>query len=204
MVYTVDDIEKDLKKLSVKEFYMKYLIRSENWYFEKILGIQEKDIIKTIDDFKLIVSDSMNVSFNSIAMVGSGKVGYSLSPKKFLKPFSIDNNASDIDIAIISSELFNYFWKLFRKSYTVTQDKLYQYISRGIYRGYISDSDLIQVKNCRTEWVKYSSPAKKELQGKLYFQHEIHFRIYRDWNDMEEYHIQSIEQLKGGIDKNGN
>ena len=30
----------------------------------------------------------------------------------------------------------------------------------------------------------------------MYFKHEINFRIYRDWNDMMEYHIQSIEELK--------
>lgn len=37
----------------------------------------------------------------------------------------------------------------------------------------------------------------------MYFKHEIHYRIYRDWKDLEEYHIQSIEQLKGDLNGYG-
>ena len=37
MIYTADDIKSDLIKINVKEFYMKYLLRADNWYFEKIL-----------------------------------------------------------------------------------------------------------------------------------------------------------------------
>ena len=36
MIYTEDDIKKDLLKTNVKEFYMKYLLRADNWYFERI------------------------------------------------------------------------------------------------------------------------------------------------------------------------
>ena len=45
MIYTEDDIKQDLLKTNVKEFYMKYLLRADNWYFERILNIDEKDII---------------------------------------------------------------------------------------------------------------------------------------------------------------
>ena len=53
MIYTEDDIKKDLLKTNVKEFYMKYLLRADNWYFERILNIDEKDIIHAVDDFKM-------------------------------------------------------------------------------------------------------------------------------------------------------
>ncbi len=204
MVFTEENIKDDLVNSSVREFYMKYLLRADNWYFENVLNIDEKDIIHAIDDFKMLVSDAMHIGFNNVVMVGSAKIGYSLSPNKFLKTFTDEGDSkSDIDIAIISPYLFEHFWKLFRASYDVTNDGLYKYISRGIYRGYISDRHLCDIEECRVEWLAMSNEATKQLQRKLYFKHEIHYRIYRDWKDMEEYHIQSIEQLKGKVGNYG-
>lgn len=200
MNYSKEEIERDLKEFDVREFYMKYLLRADNWYFENILGISEKDILHTVDDFKMLVSDSMDIGFNNVVMVGSGKIGYSLSPKKFMKPFYDEGEEkSDIDIAIISPQLFDYFWKLFRKSYNVTNKKYYSYIARGIYRGYISDMDLMNIDECRVAWAEKSSITTKRLQRSMYFRHEIHYRIYRDWKDLEEYHVDAIKQLKGEI-----
>lgn len=205
MLYTEENIKTDLINTSVKSFYMKYLLRADNWYFEKVLDVEEKDIIHAVDDFKMLVSDAIGVGFNNVVMVGSAKTGYSLSPKKFLKTFTDEGEQkSDIDIAIISPQLFDYFWKLFRESYDITYHKDYKYISRGIYRGYISDTDLHKIENCRVQWLDRSNKATRQLQRKMYFKHEIHYRIYRDWKDMEEYHIQSIEQIKGEIEKYGN
>lgn len=93
MIYTEDDIKKDLLKTNVKEFYMKYLLRADNWYFERILNIDEKDIIHAVDDFKMLVSDAFDIGFNNTVMVGSAKLGMSLSPKNFI------------------SQLFRYFSK---------------------------------------------------------------------------------------------
>lgn len=204
MIYTEDDIKQDLLKTNVKEFYMKYLLRADNWYFERILNIDEKDIIHAVDDFKMLVSDAFDIGFNNTVIVGSAKLGVSLSPEKFLKHFTDEgDNQSDIDIAIISTQLFDYFWRLFRMSYNITNKKYYRYISRGIYRGYISDTDLLNIEECRVEWIKKSNAATKSLQRDMYFKHEIHYRIYRDWKDLEEYHIQSIEQLKGDLNGYG-
>lgn len=200
MIYTEEKIKEDLLNSSVRDFYMKYLLRADNWYFEKILQIDEKDIIHAVDDFKMLVSGAMDIGFNNVVMVGSAKIGYSLSPKKFLKTFTDEGESrSDIDIAIISPQLFDYFWKLFRNSYDVTKEGFYRYISRSIYRGYISDIDLHNIEECRVDWLGMSNESTRQLQRKMYFRHEIHYRIYRDWKDMEEYHMQVIEQLKGDV-----
>lgn len=204
MVYTEESIKEDLLNLRVKDFYLKYLLRSDNWYFENILEVDKKDIIHAVDDFKMLVSDAMNISFNNVVMVGSAKIGYSLSPQKKLKTFTDEGeDKSDIDIAIISPQLFDHFWKLFRVSYDVTRERFYRYISRSIYRGYISDADLHNIEECRMEWLELSNESTRQLQRKMYFKHEIHYRIYRDWKDMEEYHVQSIEHLKGVVGNYG-
>ena len=104
MSYTIEEIKYDLINCDVKQFYMKHIVRSDNWYFENILNIPQDKIITAVDDFKIIVSEAMGISYNSIMMVGSGKTGCSLSPTKHLKQFTIEptaENKSDIDIAII-------------------------------------------------------------------------------------------------------
>lgn len=67
MIYTEDDIKQDLLKTNVKEFYMKYLLRADNWYFERILNIDEKDIIHAVDDFKMLVSDAFDTPYRRYA-----------------------------------------------------------------------------------------------------------------------------------------
>ncbi|MBO6243024.1 MAG: hypothetical protein J6O41_00410 [Clostridia bacterium] len=197
MLYSEQSIRNDLLNISVKDFYMKYLLRADNWYFENILCIDAQNVIHAVDDFKMLVSEAMNIGYNNVVMVGSAKIGYSLSPNKFLKHFTDEGEEkSDIDIAIVSPYLFDFYWNMFRKSYDATKETLYQYISRAIYRGYISDRDMFNIEECRKEWVKLSSAATRQLQSKMYFKHDIHYRIYRDWKDMEEYHIQTIEKLK--------
>lgn len=197
MLYTENDIRQDLIRLTVKNFFLKYVVRTDNWYFREILNIPNEKILETIDLFKLIVSKSMNISFNNIVMVGSAKLGYSLSPNKALKKFEVeDDGKSDIDIAVISPQLFDIYWKFFRESYDVTKTNLYGYISRQIYRGYISERNLLEIDKCRIDWLDKSKEVRKKLKSEMYFKHEINFRIYRDWNDMMEYHIQSIEELK--------
>ena len=46
---------------------MKYLLRADNWYFERILNIDEKDIIHAVDDFKMLVSDAFDIGFNILS-----------------------------------------------------------------------------------------------------------------------------------------
>ncbi len=202
MSYTVDQIKYDLLNCDTKQFYMKHIVRSDNWYFENILNIPTDKIINAVDDFKIIVSDAMGISYNSIMMVGSGKTGYSLSPQKCLKAFTIEptaKNKSDIDIAIISSPIFDTLWKEFRKAYNVTNKRHYSYISREIYRGYINDKNINLIEPCRLFWKDISIDATKKLQQNMYFKHDISYRVYRSWEDFEEYNLESIDLLKSEV-----
>ena len=169
---TKEQIITDLKTLDSRNFYKKYIVKSNNWYLSNVLNIPEENIVDAIDTFRDIVSTNLQVSFNSIMMVGSGKIGYSLSPSKNLKPFTLnptDNIKSDIDIAIIASDIFEYFWKLFRKAYSLQNKHLYKYISRGIYRGYINDRNLKNINLCYSEWIDLSRNSNKNLQSQFIF-----------------------------------
>lgn len=201
MAYTLEEIKKDIVILPAKEFYIKYLLRSDNWYFETKLGKSKEDSIRKSDDFKAIVSQTLEISFNNIAIVGSSKTGCSLTPvsEQRSKLFRGFNDDSDIDIAIVSDKLFQKYWDLFRHSYSEVNKRYYNYISRGIYRGYINEKHLSVIDGCRKEWNEKSSSSKRILRNELYIQPEITYRLYRSWEDFEEYHIQSITEIKRGV-----
>ena len=201
MSFSLDEIKKDIKNLDCRQFYLQHIVRSDNWYFENILNYPQSELTKISDDFKMTISESMGISFNSIMIVGSSKVGYSLSPKeKTFAPFCADEKGgrkvSDIDVAIISSELFSYFWKLFRTSYSAKYNCTYQGLYNEIYRGYINEKKILNVDPCRQAWIQISAESKKLLADKLFIKHEITYRIYKSWEDFEEYNLKNISDLK--------
>lgn len=201
MSYSLDTIKRDIQNLNCRQFYLQHIVRSDNWYFENILQHSSAEISKISDDFRMTISESMGVSFNSIMIVGSGKVGYSLSPtNKMFAPFcekeGSGRKVSDIDVAIISSELYLKFWSLFRKSYASKYNSIYQKVYTEVYRGYINEKNILEVDGCRKEWLHISAESKKILADKLFIRHEITYRIYRSWEDFEEYNLKNIEKLK--------
>lgn len=201
MSYPLDSIKRDISDLDCRQFYLQHIVRSDNWYFENILNYPASEISKISDDFRMMISESMGISFNSIMIVGSGKIGYSLSPtEKLFSPFCVKGEngrkVSDIDVAIISSDLYLKFWNLFRKSYASKYNSTYKKIYNEIYRGYINEKNIQEVDECRKEWLQISSESKKILSDKLFIKHEITYRIYRNWEDFEEYNLKNIEKIK--------
>lgn len=205
MSYTIDEIKTDLSVLTAEQFYTKYIVCSENWYLENILKFPTTDRAYVLEEYRLIISNHLNISINSILMVGSGKIGYSLSPieKKKFKPFNMDEkirNISDLDIAIISPELFNTFWRSIRCSYKQIYKDLYEkHIFREIYRGYINERNLEEIDGCRKIWIDLVKGAKKKLMEEFYIKNEITFRLYNSWEDFQDYNIQNINKLKRGV-----
>lgn len=201
MSFSLDTIKRDIQTLNSRQFYLQHIVRSDNWYFENILKYPSSEISRISDDFRMTISESMGISFNSIMIVGSGKVGYSLSPTdKMFAPFCAKEGSgrkvSDIDVAIISSELFLKFWSLFRKSYSSKYYSTYQKVYNEVYRGYINEKNIQEVDGCRKEWLPISAESKRILADNLFIQHEITYRIYRSWEDFEEYNLKNIDKLK--------
>lgn len=208
MAYTLEQIKQDVAQYDSRQFYLKYIVRSDNWYFENVLNYSLAEIVKATDDFRMTVSESLGISFNSIMIVGSSKIGYSLSPtEKMFLPFSVDGDkraVSDIDVAIISSDLFMKFWWLFRKSYSSKYAYIYKDIYNEIYRGYINEKYINRVDECRREWAEIATVSKKKVAEQLFMKHEITYRIYRSWEDFEEYNLKNIEKIRIKMTEDGN
>lgn len=200
MTYSYEEIKNDILNLSVEEIYTKYLIRSENWYFENILKISGVQVHNCWDDFKLIVSEQLGIPHTDITWVGSAKTGYSFSPDNPLRLFQDD---SDIDVVIISNQLFEKYWWLYRECYNkIDKDSKWVYrkhVYYETYRGFINEENLMRIEGCRKCWNEVARHAKKKLQEKMFIKHAINFRIYRSWEDFKEYNFSSINKLKGVI-----
>ena len=132
MDFSIDTIKSDVVTLSTKDFLIKYLLKSDNWYFSEYLGLDSYMSIKRMECLKEILNDKLGVAYHNVLMVGSGKIGYSLSPFKKFKAFDED---SDIDIAIISIKMFNELWAKIRLASTEEYIS-YNSITSSIFRGF--------------------------------------------------------------------
>ncbi|MBZ2405151.1 hypothetical protein [Liquorilactobacillus hordei] len=193
MMETTEIIE-NLYKMKTEEFFFKYFVKSPTWYFEKVLSItSQQEEIDMLDIFRSIISKKLDIDFGNSQIVGSAKIGFSLNPNKHLKQFDDD---SDIDIAIISERIFNDLWKKLLEESASNYFINYARYSSCIFKGYLNDKTLstddftdINIQNSFSE-------ISKALRYELSIQHEINYRIYKDWRSFNIYQKKSIEKIK--------
>ena len=195
MDFSIDTIKSDVVALSTKDFLIKYLLKSDNWYFSEYLGLDSYMSIKRMECLKEILNDKLGVAYHNVLMVGSGKIGYSLSPFKKFKAFDED---SDIDIAIISIKMFNELWAKIRLAST-EEHISYNSITSSIFRGFINEKHFSNIAFARQYWNNQILDLNRCIQEDVGIQHQINYRIYRSWEDLEDYHINGINALKNNI-----
>jgi hypothetical protein len=194
----MEEFKAHLKQKETKWIYRKYLLGHDVWYFREYLN--DTSHANVYDDLKIFMSEKLDVHVNNIAIVGSAKLGYSITPskEKLFQPFS-DN--SDIDIAIVSPEIFRQSWSAFielsRKGYL----RGYKNITSNIFRRFVTlkqpdhRSDFFRLWNGKVE------PCKKDLQTVFSMSHDINYRIYESWEAVESYHCNGIEKLKNQFEE---
>lgn len=203
MILNTELIKSDIKKLSATDFYLKYIIKSTNWYFSEYQQTPSDEILDKMDFFKQIISQNFDVSFHSAQIVGSAKLGVSLSPKKAFRKFIVDSSdenqkESDIDIAIVSGKLFDEIWNELRSIRSKTVIPHYRMLAASIFRGYINDKDFKDIDLIRKKWDEKIARSNIQLQDKLSIMHPISYRVYRSWEDLEDYQLDGIKELQEG------
>lgn len=93
-----ETLRTDLMSLEPKEFYMKYIMKSNNWYFSDYLHVPQSEIVDKMDYFKEIVSSNFGINFHNVQIVGSAKMGFSLSPKNCFAPFMMKSPEHSLPI----------------------------------------------------------------------------------------------------------
>ena len=178
------------------DIYYEYLLGQEVWYFKN----NGNDFSSDYDSFKKFISRKLNIPFNNISIVGSAKTRFSFSPSKNLSEFHKD---SDFDLIIVSRKLFHKIWSAYREVSQGQYLENYGQKCGNIFGGFISvrDDDKTYGNLTLENWQKKVLSFKAELQLTFNIQHDINYRIYSDWESVEEYHLKGITKLKNIINE---
>jgi hypothetical protein len=184
---TLTEIESILNKKSVSKFVNEYILSNQPVCF--------KDNEEFIWEIKDLLSNQFKIHKKDIEIVGSGKLGISLSDERFGKEFSIK---SDVDIALVSPELFNIAW-----NELLTLDFLYFKLSdrerqelkdsyQTIHRGFISPERLPKTIFKEQWWKVFEDLSNKPK----YEYRKIRGRLFRNWSFVENYYSIKIRKIK--------
>ena len=161
------------------------------------------------------LSRSPSLSERKIIVVGSAKIGFSLSPDNFPRQFSDD---SDIEIVVIDRTLFDHFWITmlqwnYPRRYRLGGDDWKWARSRmtDLYWGWLEPGKihfeglsfpgaLRPLRNISTNWFN----AFRSLSHYLEFvRRNVSGRLYRTWKHSLLYHKNSLQELTKVIRQTG-
>jgi hypothetical protein len=151
-----------------------------------------------------LVSEVLGIGRGNIRIVGSAATGYSLSPLKPCRPFreaSILGEAqSDIDIALIDPNLFTAVWDEIvardRARHLGGTDDTRDRIRFEIYHGLVGQQNIPRNTEPARVVLSAMSVAGRSppLRG-----YRIRTRVYRRFEDLREYHVSSLRQLRARL-----
>lgn len=188
----------DLKNKSNRDIYLDYLQGNRVWYFSEYLN--EANPSETYDQFKKFVARSLDVSFNNVCLVGSGKLGYSLNPDNTFRDFCIENDnpkeVSDLDLVIVSRKYFHLFWNAYLDLFNDKVNFGYKFVTSCIFRKFVSIKNPEPIHPFFKDWISRNEKFNKDYQTLFNIKHEINYRIYESWEAVELYHLKGIQELK--------
>ena len=148
--------------------------------------------IEMYDKFKLLIADGLGVHPMNIILVGSAKTGFSVAPHKAFQDFS---ESSDLDIVVVSENIYKNAWRAFYDLSKMKKVKNYNAVTSDVFRHFISlkevDTDVKYFK----EWEKKVNNFKKNLQVIFRIDNDINYRIYESWEWVDMYHLNGLSKL---------
>lgn len=177
------EFRRDLNTLSSKGVFRRHIvlrnsaILSDDQYF----------------DLKESISTKYKVNFTDVLMVGSAKLGFSIKPSRQWGEFSDD---SDIDIAIVNSDLFESFWvDLYNYSKSGAYWPDFVNFRKYFFRGWIRPDKFPpshMFKRSLDWWEFFNETAG----SRKYSNYPIRAGLYYNWHFLEAYQCLCIEQCQ--------
>ena len=145
------------------------------------------------------LSKGLDVPEGDICVVGSARIGFSLSPLKFGEPFSA---YSDIDIVVISRTLFDPSWLDIVGRRRLNSSTLHPRTSQRlrehrehhyIYNGWIYPESIVEALEIGERWLRTFNGLSQipELASRT-----VGGRLYRTWEHARLYHEWSLSKVK--------
>lgn len=177
----IEDFKSDLNLLTPSQLFKKYILGSVC----HILDLQQ-DL-----ELRETVSTNFDIGFQDVIIVGSGKLGFSIKPSKRYVHFC---DESDIDVAIVSTKLFEKIWKetyLYSKSGAdwPESNNFFKYLSKGWIR-----PDKLPRSRYFTFTDQWWDFFNKLTLSRKYGPYKIRAGLYHSNFFLEEYQKICIEQ----------
>lgn len=177
----IDAFKADLRMLSSTQVIRKYIYNKNS------------DILGDAKNFELKeeICEHLKIAFNDVVLVGSAKLGFSIKPSKRYVAFGDD---SDIDIAIVSTALFQKVWEeafLYKKSGVdwPSGASFFKYLSQGWIR-----PDKLPMSEYFAFTGMWWDFFNNITSGKKYGPYKIRAGLYHSGFFLEEYQKICIEQ----------
>ncbi|UTV29013.1 hypothetical protein [Photobacterium atrarenae] len=186
----------ELKKLILEnkplDFCRSHLFDQNVYIFE---NSEELGVKGEYHDFKCEIGNALNTSPNNIAIVGSGKFGFSMNPTKDI--FKDFNRKSDLDVVIACPQIFEKTWWQLRKSYYSNQIEVRESHANDIFSKFLVVNDKMEYKSTHMrETITLLEEMKKNINRSFRIKRKINYRIYSNWLDVESYHEFGVGLLK--------
>jgi hypothetical protein len=182
----LDRFKADLTSCSVSKIVRKVLTSTDSYILTNDLYY----------DLKEQVAEHFNIHPSVVLMVGSGRLGFSLAPEKRYRFFC---NESDIDMTIVSAELFDRVWELVVEYQGDWPER--RAFQHYLFNGWIRPDKLPQAGSFdfTAEWWNF---FKALTSCGKYGEYKITAGIYRSWYFIEKYQgirVKECQDELGGI-----
>ncbi|EJG0735695.1 hypothetical protein C4G28_RS22975 [Vibrio parahaemolyticus] len=181
---------------NIRDVYQRYLLGHDIWYFREYK--QSTSFAADYDEFKLYMSHKLGLHVNNIAIVGSAKMGFSLSPSKDYRAF---NDDSDIDLVVVSASTYKASWEAYLDLHHRGYLPTYAPVAKNIFKGFVSLKEIDSRADFFDEWTRKVEPLKKDFQTFFGIPHEINYRVYDSWESVERYHLSGLKELKEKLEE---
>ncbi len=182
----IKTFKEDLNALSSSEIVQKRIIFGECVIIER----------NAYHQLRAKVGAKFNVHPNEVIVVGSAKLGFSIAPQKRYQHFG---DKSDIDVAIVSSALFDSFWK---NVYNLWKEKVLwdteTDFKKYLFQGWIRPDKLPNSKNflIGDDWWEFFRTLTSSGEFGPY---KIRGALYKDYDYLQGYQNFAVQYCKDQI-----
>ncbi|MFD5570380.1 hypothetical protein [Streptomyces cadmiisoli] len=146
---------------------------------------QELSYIK----WRHLVATELGVDPIAVQLVGSARLGYSMNPKKEYRKFHRD---SDLDIAVISPELFEKAWAELRE---IIEDEFFfedkDDLRKLVFEECIALDIVLPRLSFGEQWSRSRDLFVQDL-GAAFRNCEVNYRLYRNHASLRSYQVKNV------------
>jgi len=157
-----------------------------------------KDSPELYWELREMVCFRLGIHPQNFAIAGSGKLGFSIAPKKLGKPF---DDGSDLDVILVSQRLFYEIWdKLVtfrdRPDYRLQSSekrKACHTLKYTLFFGHVMLEVLTQNFDFAKDWWKFFNKLSVDDR---FGPRQINAAVFRDWLYVDRFYERSIRAIK--------